>query len=237
MGVYLETESTIDGAPLYVAAIWSKANRKTGPVVQTYILRADVPPMEALRTGADVSVCGNCPHRPLLVKAGNGAARCYVTVWQGPRVVWDAIRRGRYTRVDAAGHGEYCRDRFLRLGAYGDPGAVASSLWAPALEASDGWTGYTHRWRDTGAQLRGVCMASVDSPAERDEAGAQGWATFRVATTLDEGRARARGEARCPASVEAGARVQCNACPLRCDGRGRPIVILDHAPGGVARTL
>lgn len=236
MGVYLETESTIDGAPLYVAAVWSKANRKTGPVVQTYILRADIPPMEALRTGADESICGQCPHRPLLVNAGNGAARCYVTVWQGPRVVWDAIRRGRYTRTDAAGLGEYCRDRFLRLGAYGDPGAIASSLWAPALEACSGWAGYTHQWRASSG-LRGICMASVDSAAERDEAGAQGWATFRVATTLDDGRARARGEARCPASVEAGARTQCNACPLRCDGRGRSVVILDHAPGGVARSL
>lgn len=235
MGVYLETTSTIDGAPLWVGATLTSTNRKTGLVVQTYIIRSDVPPTEAARSGLDASVCGDCVHRPTLAKAA-GAARCYVNLGHGPRAVWGAIARGSYMRVDAHGLGGYCAGRFLRLGSYGDPGAVAAELWHPALEACAAWTGYTHRWRDTGRELRGVCMASVDSPAERDEARAAGWSTFRVARGgTDE--ARARGEARCPASVEAGARVQCVSCPIACNGMGLSVSILDHGPGGIARRL
>ena len=53
--------SLLDGAPIVVIATYSNRNTKTGHVVQTYILRADINPLEASKTGADVSICGNCP--------------------------------------------------------------------------------------------------------------------------------------------------------------------------------
>jgi hypothetical protein len=70
--------SVLDGAPIVVIATMSTNNGKTGDMVQTWILRDDVSPLEATKTGQDSSVCGECPHRHYL-----GGA-CYVTVFQAP---------------------------------------------------------------------------------------------------------------------------------------------------------
>lgn len=244
-GIYFECESLIDGAPLIVVlrgrrdclkAAHGKANAKTGAMIQSYILRADVGPLEALKSGEDESICGDCPHRPRVHKAA-GSARCYVNVGQGPRVVWDAVKRGRYTRVDLRHAAAYVRGLVLRMGSYGDPGAIDPSIWHVLAHAAESHTGYTHRWRDTGAALRGICMASVDSIAERDEAQAALWATFRVADTREDASSRIKGEAQCPASAEAGKRVVCAVCPIKCDGASGGRVIIDHGPGGLGRKI
>ena len=47
--IIYEGPSLIDGGPIVVVAIVSKRNRKTGDMLQTYIQRADVPPVEAAR--------------------------------------------------------------------------------------------------------------------------------------------------------------------------------------------
>jgi hypothetical protein len=60
-------------------------------------------------------------------------------------------------------------------------------------------------------------MASVDSVDEALEAAALGWSTFRVKPKGDRGRLP--GEAICPASAEAGKKVTCETCPIKCDGR------------------
>lgn len=250
-GIYFETESTIDGAPLVIiirGAVAARrelrgggnrgANAKTGAMVQSYILRRDIAPGEAARSGQDESVCGDCPHRPALVAGGNGEARCYVNLAHGPRVCFEAYKRGAYRRVtDLRQVAAYCAGLPLRIGSYGDPGAVFPAFWLAAASLASSRTGYTHRWRDTGRELQGLAMASVDSVAERDEALAAGWATFRVATTIEDAAARTRGEARCPASAEAGKRVTCSTCPLKCDGATGGRVILDHAAGGIGRKI
>ena len=61
--------------PNSFAQLQDKASRnpKTGPMVQLWILRADVHPMEAISTGTDSSICGGCKHR-----GANGRERsCY----------------------------------------------------------------------------------------------------------------------------------------------------------------
>jgi hypothetical protein len=48
--------SQLDGQPIVIVAVWSsskKANRKTGNVVQTYILREDIDPVTASKLGED----------------------------------------------------------------------------------------------------------------------------------------------------------------------------------------
>ena len=57
--------SRIDGAPIVVlmSGLQKSDNGKTGNMVQTYILRADMEPTEALARGLDVSICGDCPHK------------------------------------------------------------------------------------------------------------------------------------------------------------------------------
>ena len=67
--IFYEGPSAIDGAPIVVIATGfasATGNRKTGDMVQTYIIRQDVKPTDALRTGQDASICGDCKHRPIL---------------------------------------------------------------------------------------------------------------------------------------------------------------------------
>lgn len=228
--------SMLDGAPIVAIAITGgSTNRKTGDMVQTYILRDDVQPTDAIRTGADASICGACPHRG----DGTGKGRtCYVNVGQGPLGVWRAYKRGRYP--NAGGHmpSPYTDlptlgvQRVVRLGTYGDPAAVPVYIWEALTAYATAHTGYTHQWR-TFPALRELCMASVDNESEASEARAAGWRTFRVAFPTHT--ARLQGEARCPASAEAGKLLQCHECRA-CGGTksGRRGSIVIQAHGGFA---
>jgi len=213
--------SAIDGSP--VVAILTglrdrSANVKTGPMAQTYILRADMPPADAIAYGIDTAVCGACPHRS---KASGGGGTCYVNIGHGPRAVWECYAHGAgYPEVGDIDLPGALTGRGLRLGAYGEPAAVPRAVWDPLIRAAAFHTGYTHRWRDVGADLRGLCMASTDTAAETLEAQALGWSTFRVSARGDP--LRLRGEARCPASGEAGRRVTCAECPIPCNGARFP---------------
>jgi len=67
--------SEIDGAPIVmiVTGLTSKSqNSKTGAMMQTWILREDMDPMEAMRQNVDVSICGAC----LLRQCGSGSVEC-----------------------------------------------------------------------------------------------------------------------------------------------------------------
>jgi len=90
--------SSIDGAPIVVILTGleaSSANGKTGDLVQSFVIRADVEPHTALKTGDDASVCGMCPHRPMLARE-TGDAPCYVRVGESVLSVYRAFRRGSY---------------------------------------------------------------------------------------------------------------------------------------------
>jgi hypothetical protein len=89
--------SQLDGVtPIVVLATFDtkhgaeSSNEKTGAMVQTYILRADMSPMDALRAGADTAICGDCPHRSP-ISGGTGA--CYVQVAKAPEGIWRAHMR------------------------------------------------------------------------------------------------------------------------------------------------
>jgi hypothetical protein len=253
--------SLLDGAPIVVIATGlaaASSNRKTGAMVQTYILRSDVSPVAAVKSGADVSICGDCPHRgrksaPALSgtltsdRNPSAAARevygklaergysigrtCYVNVGQGPLGVWRAFKRGIYPVTDPRDIPDIGRGRAVRLGTYGDPAAVPVGVWTLLTKHATGRTGYTHQWRKA-HQLRGLCMASVDSEHEAQVARATGWRYFRVAMPSD--LARMPLESVCPASAEAGKKLTCAQC-LACagaDGRRGSIVIQAH--GGFA---
>jgi hypothetical protein len=210
--VLFEGASELDGAPIVVIAIGfdtGSTNTKTGAMIQTYILRSDMHPVEAVHTGADVSICGACPHRGA---AGDGSGRtCYVNIGQGPTIVFKTYQAGGYPRATLAELGSLGRGRMVRLGTYGDPAAVPALYWALLTAHSAGHTGYTHQWQ-TSNELRGLCMASADSAEEATQAQAAGWRTFRVAMPGDV--ARAKGEVVCPASAESGARTTCADCGL-----------------------
>lgn len=165
--------SQIDGAPIVVIATGigdASRNAKTGPMVQTWILREDVSPVEASERSLDGSICGQCPHRHSL-----GGA-CYVQLGRAPMSVWRSYRAGRYRAADIDDLAALHLLR-VRAGSYGDPAAVPAIVWASIQPH----TGYTHQWREPhAADLRSLVMASVDSEDEAREARARGWRTFRV---------------------------------------------------------
>lgn len=223
--------SQLDGKPIVVIAIGftsGSSNSKTGNMIQTHILREDIAPTDAIKTGDDVSICGQCVHRG----DGTGKGRtCYVNVGQGPLVVWKTYQAGKYPVWDGQG----VAGRMVRLGTYGDPAAVPATVWISLLHGSIGHTGYTHQWKhpDLLPIFKTLCMASADSVEEAAQAQAMGWRTFRVA--LPDHVARLDNEAICPASAEAGKKLTCAQCRA-CDGvrnnRRGSIVIQAH--GGTA---
>lgn len=225
--------SRIDGAPIVCVATMRSENRKTGDMVQVWIIREDVHPLEATRSGADSSVCGQCPHRP----EHNGT--CYVNVYHAPSGVWRAYRSGRYPAARPADYARVFSGRAVRLGAYGDPAAVPLEVLRRVVRSADRHTAYTHQWRRFPG-LRELAMASVDSLAEYRLATSRGWRAFRV---LLPSESLAPGELECPAGrqTRAGRTVQCIDCALcggasgRTGSAGRPIPsIAIHAHGGAA---
>ncbi len=204
--------SLLDGKPIVVIATYSNRNKKTGHVVQTYILRSDLNPLEASKTGEDFSICGNCTMRGEVTtdpqrKQAKGR-RCYVNLGQGVLIVYKSYLRGVYKEGAARDMG---RGRFVRVGTYGDPAAVPSHVWDELLAEADTWTAYSHQsgWRPD------IAMQSADSHADAIAHWKAGRRTFRVIADLDH--LDKTKEALCPASKEAGRRVQCTACKL-CKG-------------------
>ena len=216
--------SLLDGKPIVAIATYSNRNRKTGSVVQTYTLRADLNPLEASKTGEDFSICGNCPMRGEATtdperKQAKGR-RCYVNLGQGVLIVWRSFKRGVYRQGDARTMG---RGRFVRVGTYGDPAAVPQAIWDELLAESSTWTAYSHQsgWRPD------IAMQSADTHTIAKAHWRAGNRTFRVIADL--GELDKENEALCPASKEAGRRVQCTACKL-CKGStaAKSIAIVEH---------
>ena len=216
--------SLLDKKPIVVIATYSDRNTKTGKVVQTYILRENINPLEASKTGADFSICGNCTMRgiptddPKRKIAKN--RRCYVNLGQGVLIVWKAYKRGVYQFGDSVLMG---RDRFIRIGTYGDPAAVPKYVWNNLLSESQTWTAYTHQesWSPE------ICMQSADTYDQALKHWKAGRRTFRVIQNIDE--LDKQNETLCPASKEAGRRVQCTACKLcRGSSKAKSIAIVEH---------
>lgn len=204
--------SLLTGAPIVAIALTISKNSKTGDAAQTYILSDGLErPTEAMRSGADEAICGDCKHRFV------NARTCYVVVRQGATAVWAGLQRGIYPdRSDDPLFVSYAlTGRVVRLGSYGDPAAVPTSVWRALTTKLAGWVGYTHQWRAPLAQpLRDLCMASVDSPEEMAIARSMGWRTFRVRLPDEALQPR---EAVCPASEEGGHKLQCSTCRA-CNG-------------------
>lgn len=206
--------SMIDGSPIVaiMTGIASKSsNEKTGALLPVYILADNGrDPLADARENGARGICGDCIHGPKMQKDGTFKfSSCYVNVAQGPVSVFKALQRGRYRRWDRSRHARYLRGRVIRLGAYGDPAAVPLSVWESITPHAAGWRGYTHQWRKAAPGYAAFCMASVETEADRAEAKAAGYRTFRVRLATQR---VAPGEITCPASAEAGKRKTCADC-------------------------
>ena len=232
--------SMIDGAPIVCIAIVSSGNIKTGNMIQTHIIRADINPLEASKMGLDASICGDCIHRGQptvdpLKKTAKGRT-CYVNLGQGPLVVYKAFKRGKYTTATPEQITAIGRGRMVRLGTYGDPAALPTLVIDALLKDSTGHTGYTHQHKANPDYTR--LMYSADSAQDAIKAHSKGYRTFRVIPVHEyneKGKAAVlNNEILCPASKENDKGVTCNECRL-CTGsnsKGKSIAIVAH---GTAR--
>ena len=165
-------------------------NRKTGDMIQVWILVKACDPVEAIRTGLDRLICGSCVHRG----DGTGADRsCYVNVGQAPLGIWRAWKAGNYPTLQFM---DGFAGRRVRFGAYGDPVHIPLPLALAIAGVSSGWTGYTHQWRKPSLQpWKTLLMASVDSIAELVIARSMGWSTFRVGSEAQPSESLCASEA------------------------------------------
>jgi hypothetical protein len=238
--------SLIDGAPIVCVAIVTSGNVKTGNMIQTHILRADMDPLQASKTGADFAICGNCKHRGTATtdstrKQAQGRT-CYVNLGQGPNQVFKAYSAGKYSQATPEQVQAIGRARMVRLGTYGDPAAVPSHVWDNLLKEAAGHTGYTHQHSTSYTKTNPAdyqrVMYSADTMAQAEAVHRQNVRTFRVIPIKDyttQGQnALLKNEILCPASKEAGQRVTCDKCKL-CSGsqiKAKSVAIVAH---GTAR--
>ena len=115
--------SPFDGQDIVSIATCHSSNRKTGDMVQVWILPKDINPLDAVKQGLDTCICGHCPHR------GTGTKRtCYVNVGQAPVNIWKTYKKGVYPQITS--YQDVFEDRVVRFGAYGDPSFIPDGVVA-----------------------------------------------------------------------------------------------------------
>jgi len=221
--IIYEGPSLIDSKPIIVVATQQSNNLKTGNMIQTYILRADMDPISANKSGEDYSICGSCDMRgeptddPGAMSAKKRA--CYVVLKRDPLAVWKGIQNGIYPHV--RGHeniADLAYSRMVRLGAYGDPAAVPVYIWESLISKAKGHTGYSHHAKMTHplSEFRSdLYMYSADTEKEASVLWEKGIRTFRLVKSMKD--IHPKKEILCPAHELAGRRTACVNCGL-CGG-------------------
>lgn len=207
----------------------SLTNRKTGPALGAWPDTRD----------SGRASCAGCPRVDGGCYAWGGTvALAYASILRGA-----AADPAAYT-LEGALHRAPRGVRIARLGMLGDPAGspdlVDETLAALPILRGAGIAplGYTHHWRRPYvAPLRGVLMASCDTPADARDASAAGWRVALVgpralatsgARTVETSAGRA---VICPAVSRPS--VQCATCPRRmwcgdADPRLPPVVFPEH---------
>jgi hypothetical protein len=248
--IFYEGPSELDGKPIVGIVTFDTHNDKVGNVVQTWIMRSDISPMDAVNTGQDSSVCGSCPLRGVIrdaqerTKSGplahseftNKNRTCYVLVHIAPQKIWESYKKGNYPVLNES-HRRYFVGKGLRYGAYGEAVAIPKVKFSLMEKFCTGKAkpGYSHEWRNPSIQpWSRALMASVHTLSDAKEAQSKGWRTFRTIGSLDS---KQDNEIICPASEEGGYKSNCAMCGA-CNGRRgmedmrKNIVILGHGSGG-----
>ena len=233
--IIYEGKSLLDNKKIVAIALTSKSmNNKTGNMIQTYILLADIDPRKANKSGLDYSICGACTHRgnPTQDKDRKLAKNrsCYVVIPQGPLIVWKNYKLGKYPKTnDIPGIG---KDKKIRLGTYGDPSVVPSSIWEQLLSQSISNTAYSHQSNIKCSSFNpDYMMLSADNLGEAQQAWKNNIRTFRTIKDIKE--IIKGNEVSCPASEEGGRKTTCLNCML-CSGskiNAKSIAIVVHGAG------
>ena len=224
--VIWEGKSPYDGAEIMVLAVCIKdpsKNRKTGWMIQIYILVKSVSPVEAVKLGLDASVCGNCSMR------WNNGGGCYVLpIWITP--TWKkGLEAPRITPTELAKLANKYNTP-IRQGAWGDPAFVPMDVWEELENAVSNKKGssYTHQWEWVSPEYAKFSMASVENLKQKADAQALGYRTYRM---VDDESEIVEDEMLCLNSSRG---IQCRDCG-QCGGnrskashRQKNIVIVKH---------
>jgi hypothetical protein len=238
--IMYEGKSLLGGDDQIVCiAVLKSENKKTGKMVQVYIIPKDVGPIEAIKAGKNFGACGTCPLQgeyALIFKKNGGMEKrfvnrvCYVNLGHGPSTVYQAYMAGKYKHYVKRHHEKYIAGRKVRIGAYGDPAAIPLKLVKYLAYISSGWTGYSHQmfWVRHAAELANYVMASCHTPAQHAEARRRGWRSF---VAIPKGGQAPERSVECPHYTHG---VNCETC-LLCDGnnkQAKDVYVIAHAAVG-----
>lgn len=136
--ILFEGPSLIDGRPIVVLATVD-GNPKTGEMLCTWIMRADIAPELAAFYGSDVSICGDCPFRTQWVQDETGTGwnpetrRCYVRL--EPKEL-----HGRAAADEALAPSElYARYRAGEFGTFDEPVGPTTPFWDVSRSGNWQW--------------------------------------------------------------------------------------------------
>jgi hypothetical protein len=160
-----------------VIATLRTTNRKTGNMVQVWILDPTTDPVTSVKTGKDAStVCKGCKFA-----SGNG---CYVNVGQAPLAVWKGYHKGIYPFLGKKYFDVVFGGRKVRFGAYGNPSLIPLDIVSAIAKAAKGWTGYFHDWhlmpKEKSKAYGKFFMASTETDSSRCKASDMGLRYFHV---------------------------------------------------------
>lgn len=246
--VMYEGPSLIGQGDVAAVATLNSVNRKTGNMVQVWILPRHQGTLEAVRAGDNSAACGSCPLMGVpyqeevtrsdgevytVIKLRNRV--CYVNLGRLDSTVVKAYEKGRYATYNRRIHERWLRGRDIRLGAYGDPAAIPDHLIIYLATVGSGYTGYSHQLfaleEERASLLAKYLMASCHTPAQHAEAVRRGWRPF---TIVSKNQPQPMDAIECPFYTHG---IQCEDCQL-CQGlqkEAKPIFVRAHA--AVARNL
>ena len=220
--------SPIDGlTPVKVVAtgftIKSK-NGKTGDMIQVWIMLDNVHPKNAIDSGDDYAICGNCPHR----KNERGERSCYVGIHTIGQIYKKDATDGYIDISNNIVESLHLfQDKDVRFGSYGDPVCIPLHI-VELITKVCGHTGYTHQWRNPKfSAYKQYFHASVDTFSDYFDAKDSGWSTFRVRS--QESTVMLNDEVYC----QGGLKTTCKKCQL-CSGTSSQqshILIDGHGSG------
>jgi hypothetical protein len=213
-------------------------NRKTGNMMQSFILNKNLDPMFANKNGLDLQ-CGSCKLAGEINDDPNAKTAkdrvCYVSIYQSVLAVFKSFKKGNYPKIDPVELAKRINDdpsfddRGQRHGSYGDTGTVPFHVLDSFQNKLDEkkkrtLTGYTNQYTEKNASIHDFLMISANSLEQADQAWQNKKRTFRV---LRENEQITKNEILCPFP-----KVQCNECGL-CDGRknAKSIAIEVHGAG------
>ena len=214
--IAFEGLSLFNKKPIVGIVTLNSSNAKTGNIAQLWIIRSDISPVDAVKNGADQSVCGGCIHRHY-----TGGA-CYVLPFRAPRNVYASYKKGNYDNNYDEGLARL-KGLGLRLGAYGDPAMLPDHTLKTLADNARFHTGYTHQWKNKKlAHALKYCQGSVDSLEEisqlkKVDPNAK---HFRVSHSKD----LLKSEIEC---LNTSDNLSCAECKL-CDGSKKNIVVKVH---------